>query len=98
MFVFYIFLNLIILGLWKTQQNPMPNALIHALCCPLSGIIMTDPVILPCSGVSYERSAIEEWIAKHSTDPMSGKPLQDARLIANPCLKSLIDSIIASVD
>jgi hypothetical protein len=68
--------------------------LARALSCPISGEIMSDPVILVCSGVSYERAAIEAWIVERATDPGSGEPLRDARLIENPCLKALIEAII----
>lgn len=70
--------------------------LISALSCPLSGEIMVDPVILASSGVSYERVAIEVWILEHATDPASGQRLLDTRLIKNPCLKALIDAVIAN--
>jgi hypothetical protein len=69
--------------------------LVRAMSCPISGEIMKDPVILARSGVSYERAAIEAWIVERATDPGSGEPLeQDARLIENPCLKALIESVI----
>lgn len=73
------------------------NALINALSCPLSGEIMNDPVILVSSGVSYERSAIQDWIRQYATDPASDEPLTDVRLIENPCLKSLIQAVVANL-
>ena len=70
------------------------KALIDALRCPISGIIMNDPVILCSSGVSYERSVIENWMHLNGTDPFSGEQLQDARVIQNTCLRSLIAAIM----
>jgi hypothetical protein len=75
----------------------MATSLILALRCPISGEIMHDPVILVCSGLSYERSSIEEWIRVNGTDPESGAPLRDTRLIRNPCLRALIESVVAAV-
>ena len=45
------------------------QALVATLRCPISGGIMHDPVILRCSGVSYERSVLEAWIEVEGTDP-----------------------------
>ena len=72
----------------------MATSLTYALRCPISGEIMQDPVILVCSGLSYERAVLEEWIRVNGTDPESGEPLQDVRLIGNPCLKALIEAVV----
>ena len=74
------------------------RALINSLRCPISGIIMGDPVILSCSGVSYERSVLENWMRLKGTDPESGEPLQqDARVMENICLRGLIQSILSNM-
>ena len=73
----------------------MATSLIYALRCPITGEMMKDPAILVCSGLSYERVAIEDWIRENGTDPESGEPLQDMRLIQNPCLKALIERVVA---
>jgi hypothetical protein len=75
----------------------MATSLIYALRCPISGEIMKDPVILACSGLSYERAVIEEWIRVNGTDPESGEPLRDTRLIQNPCLRALIEGVVAAL-
>ena len=73
----------------------MSAALLDTLKCPISGCIMGDPVILTTSGVSYERSALENWIELHGTDPSSGETLPStARLIQNTCMRGLIHSIL----
>ena len=72
------------------------SRLIDSLLCPISNEIMQDPVILRCSGMSYERCCIEEWIRDVGTDPESGLPLHDSRIIDNPCLKGLIETVVAS--
>jgi hypothetical protein len=74
------------------------RALINSLRCPISGIIMGDPVILSCSGLSYERSVLENWMRLRGTDPESGEALQeDARVMENICLKELIQAILANM-
>ena len=40
------------------------------LICPITREIMTDPVIT-AAGQTYERAAIEQWLAAHDTDPMA---------------------------
>ncbi len=76
----------------------MTRALINSLRCPISGIIMGDPVILSCSGLSYERSVLENWMRLRGTDPESGEALQaDARVMENICLKELIQAILVNM-
>lgn len=50
---------------------------------------MDDPV-LAGDGHSYERAAIESWLATHTTSPLTGQPLPDSPLIPNWNLKKLI--------
>lgn len=38
--------------------------------CPINRDIMTDPVITS-AGQTYERAAIEQWLASHNTDPLA---------------------------
>jgi hypothetical protein len=74
------------------------DALLLTMRCPLSGEIMQDPVILACSGVSYERAVLAEWIRHVGTDPESGEPLDDARVLENPCFKSLIQAVVVGLN
>ena len=44
--------------------------------CPLSKLLMLDPVCL-MDGVSYNSAALEEWLAtKGSVNPATGAPLE----------------------
>lgn len=43
--------------------------------CPITKEIMDDPVILVATGQTYERKAIEEWLMKHNTDPLTREEL-----------------------
>lgn len=58
--------------------------------CPITQEIMQDPVI-GLDGNSYERSAIEEWLAKSPISPLTRQPM-GGTLIPNRQLKEAIDS------
>lgn len=49
----------------------------ESMLCPITGEVFIDPVIAP-SGHSFERSAIEKWLARRGTDPITR--------LCNPCL------------
>lgn len=42
--------------------------------CPIIQTLMVDPVIDP-EGNTYERSAIEDWLSKNQTSPITRNPL-----------------------
>lgn len=71
-------------------QAPPPLEFI----CPITQDIMKDPVI-DNEGVSYERSAIEEWLNRgNSTSPATNRPLRKEDLRANLALRSQIESFL----
>ena len=51
--------------------------------CPITTELMRDPVST-VDGLTYERSAIETWLATHDTSPLTGKVLESSLLI--PCV------------
>uniref|UniRef100_A0AAY5L6F4 WD repeat, SAM and U-box domain-containing protein 1 n=1 Tax=Esox lucius TaxID=8010 RepID=A0AAY5L6F4_ESOLU len=58
--------------------------------CPITRELMMDPVIA-ADGYSYERAAIESWIAtKNRSSPMTNLPLQTTLLTPNRTLKMAI--------
>ena len=57
------------------------------LVCPISHELMVDPV-LAADGHAYERSAIEQWLTRSHTSPLTGEPLPSATLL--PCHASAI--------
>lgn len=58
--------------------------------CPISLDLMQDPVSL-CTGVSYDRSSIETWLALgHDTCPATMRPLDNRHLTPNHTLRRLI--------
>ncbi|KAL1021877.1 hypothetical protein UPYG_G00019200 [Umbra pygmaea] len=58
--------------------------------CPITRELMVDPVIA-ADGYSYEREAIQSWIAtKNRSSPMTNLPLQTTLLTPNRTLKMAI--------
>jgi hypothetical protein len=58
--------------------------------CPICQEIMVDPVVTP-SGQSFERNAIEQWLKKNKTDPITRQYLTIEQLYPNRALKQLIE-------
>lgn len=56
------------------------------LICQISKSIMDDPVLTP-SGYSYERAAVEKWIAEKGEDPFAKIPLTVDQLYPNKPLR-----------
>ena len=70
--------------------------------CPLSDVILINPVVLTATGLSYDRAAITAHLEAHGTDPMSESGVllseRDRRLIDNTALRSLILGMVRLVD
>jgi len=57
------------------EANPIQQAAENeAFYCPITGVIMKDPVIFP-DGYTYEKTAIEEWIKRHGNSPYTRQPM-----------------------
>ena len=65
------------------------NEVIESMICPINQTIMNDPVVTPY-GITYERTAIEDWLKKNDTDPIAKKHLTKDMLVTNYALKSVI--------
>lgn len=61
-----------------------------ALLCPITLVLFRDPVMAE-DGHTYERNAIEAWIQKNGTSPITGKPISLKNLISNYAIKKIID-------
>jgi hypothetical protein len=59
--------------------------------CPITYEVMKDPVCA-ADGYTYERKAIEEWLAKNQTSPMINISIKNTPLYSNKILKMLIDA------
>lgn len=51
--------------------------------------VMVDPVIA-ADGNTYERSAMEGWLMRYSTSPLTGNALQHQRLVPNVLIRKVI--------
>ena len=60
-------------------------------CCPITNSIMSDPVITP-AGISFDRSALVEWLKTSPTNPISREPLTIDQLYPNLSLREQIES------
>ena len=50
--------------------------------------LMIDPVITT-DGLTYERAAIEEWLATHDTSPLTGEKLESKVLVPNVTVRGM---------
>ena len=56
--------------------------------------LMKDPVIA-ADGISYERNAIEDWLARGSgSSPMTGAPLPHQHLTPNLAVRSAVEVML----
>lgn len=61
---------------------------------PILSILMKDPVILPSSKVTVDRSTISRHLLSDQSDPFNRSPLSMDQVIPNTELKSKIDEWI----
>ncbi len=53
-------------------------------------IVMVDPVLAPCCGVSFERTAAEARAANYGSCYACGGPLEKAALVPNHSLRMIL--------
>lgn len=75
------------------MSNQMSN--IDAFYCPITGAIMTNPVIAT-DGYTYEKSAIESWLNIKFISPMTRQPMSVSDLTPNRALKDAIDEYLSN--
>lgn len=61
--------------------------------CPITQEVMIDPVTTS-DGQTYEREAIEKWLQKNNTSPLTGLHLNHKVLTPNVLVKKLIFSFV----
>ncbi|CAF2873956.1 unnamed protein product [Rotaria sp. Silwood2] len=66
------------------------NTLDNLLSCPITYELFHDPVLAP-DGHTYEKQAIEQWIRRHGTSPMTKQPLSIEQLYPNRIVKEIVD-------
>ena len=65
-----------------------------SLCCPITLTLMIDPVILTGDGHTYEREAIENWLASNNTSPATNASLpKGSQVIPNHALRGAISEV-----
>ena len=57
--------------------------------CPIDMDVMHDPVFA-ADGHTYERSAIQRWLAVHDISPLTNEPLVHKELTPNFLIRSMI--------
>lgn len=62
--------------------------------CPITQEIMKEPVITITKGISYEKTAIINWLKKNQTCPKTRTPLNADQLIPNYALKNTIEDYL----
>ena len=60
--------------------------------CSITLEVMEDPV-QTCDGMSFERSAITEWLRKHDTSPMTNMKLPNKTIVPNLALRQELDRL-----
>lgn len=70
----------------QEEQDEVPEAFV----CPITCQIMQEPVFVVESGHSYEKAAIEKWLSRNATDPLTGVKLSNKTLVANHSLRRMI--------
>lgn len=65
----------------------------NSFFCPITTAIMRDPVV-DREGNSYEREAIERWLQRKHTSPVTRRPLNTGDLIPNRALKDAIETAV----
>ncbi|KAL0479226.1 hypothetical protein AKO1_008049 [Acrasis kona] len=68
------------------ELDDLPEAFI----CPITCQKMNEPVFVVESGHSYEKAAIEKWLSRNVTDPLTGMKLTNKTLVPNHSLRRMI--------
>ena len=68
-----------------SEQLPIPED----FCCCITGHIMEDPVST-VDGHTYERRAIEQWLAQNGTSPKTGETLETNSIFPNHIMRRQI--------
>lgn len=86
-------------ALETTDDMSEAPSVIHILkeCfrCPISKQIMRDPVVLKDSGITYDRSSIEEWLGRnYGSDPLTHVKLASRDLAPIPALRIACQALL----
>ncbi|PRP78817.1 WD repeat, SAM and U-box domain-containing protein 1-like [Planoprotostelium fungivorum] len=73
----------------QPTQAPATRNLPDAFYCPITCEVMVDPVIAT-DGHTYERWAIEDWLRRSDTSPLTNLKLRGKDLVPNYALRQLM--------
>eukprot|EP00796_Vickermania_ingenoplastis_P001194 gene1194-710_t len=76
----------------EAELHVTPNE-IASCFCPLTQCMMTDPVST-VDGHTYEREAIEQWLRRRSTSPLTNLRLERKDLVPNMERRMLIQRVL----
>eukprot|EP00210_Caulerpa_lentillifera_P005611 g5367.t1 len=79
----------------QDQSQDQSQKLEDCLRCPISGEIMSDPVLLRETGMTYDRSSIEEWFKRgNDRDPLTNVRVESKELMLNFALRAACLTIL----
>ena len=76
---------------WDGRCRAPPDAYLS----PITKQLMIDPVCT-ADGHTFERAAIERWLAQRHTSPLTGLRLPSAQLTPNLLMRSLLRELEAA--
>ncbi|KAJ3133041.1 hypothetical protein HK100_004725, partial [Physocladia obscura] len=80
----------------QADENSKKRSIPDAFIGKISFEIMTDPVISPLSGITYDRAEIVSHLQKIGKwDPLTRQPLHESELVPNLALKEVIEDFLA---
>ncbi|WIA19084.1 hypothetical protein OEZ85_003736 [Tetradesmus obliquus] len=71
------------------EQRQLEDEAPGEFLCPIGRVLMTDPVCTP-SGFTYQRSFLEDFLAKTGHDPARDTPLNASQLYPNIVMRDQI--------
>ncbi len=77
----------------QPTKNDQPLKIPTEFVCSITKEIMRDPVFT-LDGITYEKSAITDWLKTNDTSPHTGKKLENKQLIPNVNLKNQIQQFV----
>ncbi|KAL3160938.1 hypothetical protein ABBQ38_009330 [Trebouxia sp. C0009 RCD-2024] len=75
------------------KQNQASATLHRLLCCPITKVLVTDPVIA-ADGYTYERAALVQRLQHSHVSPVTGKMLKCTSYLPNTAIRSLLQGPI----
>jgi len=79
----------------ETTPEATVEALKHAHICPITQSLFVDPVVA-ADGNTYERTAIEKWLAAHSTSPLNNEELPSKTVYPSITVRQAVTGIISA--